>query len=94
MASQESKLLSGMQPTIEQCECEALCDFPKNYFFTLPDEAQGHHWNNAQMTIHPFAIYLKTAFLLPLLKFNSYFGMPKTGYSCTSYFPETFSDFS
>jgi hypothetical protein len=29
-------------------------DFAENYSFCIPDEVQGYHWTNNQMTIHPF----------------------------------------
>ena len=34
-------------------------DFSKNYAFVLQDAAQGVHRNNAQATIHAFAVYYK-----------------------------------
>jgi hypothetical protein len=40
-------------------ECGVLCEFAENYSSVLQDEAQWFHWNNAQATIHPFAIYFK-----------------------------------
>ena len=40
-------------------EIIVLCDFAENYSSILKDEVQGFHWNNAQATIHPFAIYYR-----------------------------------
>ena len=33
--------------------------FSENYAFVLQDTTQGFHWNNAQVTIHPFVIYYR-----------------------------------
>ena len=34
-----------------------IADFSGNYSFVLQDAAQGFHWNNSQVTIHPFVAY-------------------------------------
>jgi hypothetical protein len=57
MASQQSKFLSELKSTIKPSECVVLWDFAENYSFILQDEVQGYHWNNAQATIYPFAIF-------------------------------------
>ncbi len=34
-------------------------DFSENYTFIIQDAVQGYHWNNDQVTVHPFVIYYK-----------------------------------
>jgi len=34
-----------------------LLDFAENYSFLIQDAVQGHHWDNSQATLHPFAVY-------------------------------------
>ena len=36
-----------------------LLYFAENYSFIVQDAVQGHHWNNSQATLHPFAVYFK-----------------------------------
>ena len=43
----------------KQIKRDVLCDFAENYLFVLQNEVQGFHWNNAQATIQPFAIYYR-----------------------------------
>ena len=40
-------------------ECIVICDFSENYAFIIQNSVQGIHWNNDQVTIHPFSIYYK-----------------------------------
>ena len=35
-----------------------LSDLAENYSFVVQDAVQGHHLDNNQATIHPFAVYL------------------------------------
>ena len=32
-------------------------DFSENYSFIVQDAVQGYHWNNSQVTLHPFVYY-------------------------------------
>ena len=43
----------------ELCSREILVnvDFSENYSFILQDAIQGYHWNNSQVTIHPYVAY-------------------------------------
>lgn len=34
-------------------------DFSENYICLLQDDAQGFHWKNIQVTLHPFVVYYK-----------------------------------
>ena len=34
-------------------------DFSENYHYIVQDAAQGYHWANDQITIHPFIVYYK-----------------------------------
>ena len=38
-----------------------LLDFAENYSFIVQDAVQGHHWDNSQATLHPFAVYYQDA---------------------------------
>ena len=39
--------------------CAIVLDFAENYSFVVQDDVQGFHWNNSQVTLHPFVIYFK-----------------------------------
>ena len=43
----------------ELCSGEILVnvDFSENYSFILQDAIQGYHWNNSQVTIHPYVAF-------------------------------------
>ena len=45
--------------TFEKTSNEAVIvlDFAENYAFIVQDAAQGFHWNNSQVTIHPVVVY-------------------------------------
>lgn len=45
-------------------------DFAENYSFCTKNEVQGFHWNNAQMTIHPF--YVRYCYESPDIQHKSY----------------------
>jgi hypothetical protein len=51
--------LKELKCNLQSGEFVVLCDFAENYSFVLRDKAQWFHWNNAQVTIHPFVIYFK-----------------------------------
>jgi hypothetical protein len=61
---QQSKFFSELKTTIKPCECVVLWDVGEIYSFILQEDAQGHHWNNAQATIQPFTMFFKTILLL------------------------------
>ncbi|KYM95059.1 hypothetical protein ALC62_14305, partial [Cyphomyrmex costatus] len=59
IAKQQSNFLIQKENELQPGECIVICDFAENYAFVLQDAIQGIHWNNDQVTIHPFAIYYK-----------------------------------
>lgn len=54
-ASYLRMLKEGLTPNI----AVILLDFAENYSFIVQDAVQGHHWDNSQATVHPFAVYYK-----------------------------------
>lgn len=57
--SQAAFLSTCKGSLIQDCETAlVLLDFvKKNYSFIVQDAVQGHHWDNGQAKLHPFAIY-------------------------------------
>jgi hypothetical protein len=47
--------------SLQDGEVTVLGDFSENYSFISEDAAQGFHWNNQQVTIHPFVSYFKNS---------------------------------
>ena len=53
-------------------------DFSENCHFVVQDAAQGYHWANDQVTIHPFIVYHKLVIIVSMtiylyLKMPSFF---------------------
>ena len=61
MKSQSADLreLKDSQDSLRSHTAVILLDFDENYSFLVKDAVQGHHWDNSQVTIHPFVIYYK-----------------------------------
>jgi hypothetical protein len=59
IAKEQSNFLNKKKTELQPGECLVICDFSENYAFVLQDAIQGVHWNNDQVTIHPFAIYYR-----------------------------------
>ena len=53
----QSALLKSTRETLMPGTAIILMDFAENYSFVVQDAVQGHHWNNSQATLHPFAVY-------------------------------------
>ena len=54
----QSAYLKSLKQNIQENAVIILSDFAENYSFVVQDAVQGHHWDNSQATIHPFAVYL------------------------------------
>lgn len=59
IAKEQSTFFNQKKTELQPGECVVICDFSENYAFVYQDAIQGVHWNNDQVTIHPFAIYYK-----------------------------------
>lgn len=57
IAKAQSAFLSSCKANLPEDTALVLLDFAENYSFIVQDAIQGHHWNNSQATLHPFAIY-------------------------------------
>ena len=44
---------------LKENEMVVVLDFAENFSFVIQDEVQSFHWNNAQVTIHPFVGYYR-----------------------------------
>jgi hypothetical protein len=55
LLKQQNEFFKQLKVTVKQEESVIVhLDFAENYSFSIPDEVQGYHWTNNQMTIHPF----------------------------------------
>ena len=53
----QSSYLKSLKQNIPENQVIILSDFAENYSFVVQDAVQGHHWDNSQATLHPFAVY-------------------------------------
>ena len=61
IAKSQAAFLSSSKLGLTKDTAIVLLDFAENYSFIVQDAIQGHHWNNSQATLHPFAVYHRTA---------------------------------
>lgn len=59
LVNKQRELLNDKKTKLMKNECIVICDFSENYAFVIQNFVQGIHWNNDQVTIHPFSIYYK-----------------------------------
>jgi len=59
IAKSQSTYLKSTKDSLHPGSIVILMDFAENYSFVVQDAVQGQHWNNSQVTLHPFAIYYK-----------------------------------
>ena len=59
IAAQQASFYNDCKSSLHSNEALVTVDFSENYSFILQDAAQGYHWNNCQVTIHPFVAYYK-----------------------------------
>jgi len=57
IAKAQASYLSACKSTLTKDTAVVFLDFAENYSFIIQDAIQGHHWNNSQATLHPFAVY-------------------------------------
>jgi len=67
----QSQYLKDTKATLNDETAVILLDFAENYSFVIQDAVQGHHWDNSQVTLHPFAVYYKDGDELKCLSFCS-----------------------
>jgi len=60
IAKAQSSHLQASKSLIQDGTVIVLLDFAENYSFVVQDAVQGHHWNNSQASLHPFAVYHQT----------------------------------
>jgi len=59
LVNKQKEFLNEKKSKLMKNECIVICDFSENYAFIIQNSVQGIHWNNDQVTIHPFSIYYK-----------------------------------
>lgn len=59
IAKAQSAYVRSIKDSLQPGNVVILMDFAENYSFVVQDAVQGQHWNNSQVTLHPFAIYYK-----------------------------------
>lgn len=57
IARMQSLHYKQSKENLSEGEVLVICDFSENYSFVIQDEIQSFHWNNDQVTIHPFVAY-------------------------------------
>lgn len=60
ISKSQSCHLKASKETLAETSCIIIVDFAENYTCLLQDAAQGFHWQNIQVTLHPFVVYYKT----------------------------------
>ena len=53
----QSSYYKHIKENLSDGEILVICDFSENYSFVIQDEIQSFHWNNNQVTLHPFVAY-------------------------------------
>lgn len=56
-AKSQSQYLKQIKNNIDKNSCLIIADFAENYTCIVQDAAQGFHWHNIQVTLHPFVVY-------------------------------------
>jgi len=69
IAKQQSSFQLEAKSNLQSGVFQVIADFSENHSFVLQDEAQGFHWNNSQVTIHPFMIYYMESGMLHQLSY-------------------------
>ena len=59
IATSQSDYIKTRRHNLREDEAMVIGDFAQNYTTTYQDQVQANHWNGKQVTIHPFAIYVK-----------------------------------
>ena len=57
IAKQQSAFHLEVKSSLQYGVFQVIADFSEYYSFVLQDQAQRFHWNNSQVTIHPFVVY-------------------------------------
>ena len=61
VAKSQGEFFKNLKINLEENECVIVGDFSENYSFVVQDEVQGFHWENSQVTVHPFVMYFKNS---------------------------------
>jgi len=69
VAKSQSLYLRQLKDSLSPESVIVLLDFAENYSFLIQDAVQGHHWDNSQATLHPFAVYYRENETLKCLSF-------------------------
>ena len=59
ISKSQSRHLKASKETLSDTSCIIIVDFAENYTCLLQDAVQGFHWQNIQVTLHPFVVYYK-----------------------------------
>ena len=77
-AEQQAAFFQEVKENLEPGTIIVGGNFSENYHFVVQDAAQGYHWANDQVTIHPFIVYHKLVIIVSMtiylyLKMPSFF---------------------
>lgn len=61
IAKKQTRSFTHLKENLKNGEVLVQGDFAENYKIIVQDESQSFHWNNKQVTIHPFVCYYKNA---------------------------------
>lgn len=60
VTKRQSHYFQQVKNNLQPGEVCVISDFAENYSCIIQNEIQGYHWNNEQVTLHPFVAYYKT----------------------------------
>ena len=79
VSKKQSASFSKMKDNLQEGEVLVQGDFSENYKIVVQDESQSFHWNNKQVTLHPFVCYyrgsdneIKHVSYVPISEFNKH----------------------
>ena len=56
----QAAYLNELKENIQEDAAIVRLDFAENDSFIVQDARQGHHWDNSQVTLHLFVMYVKS----------------------------------
>ena len=59
MAKKQNNTYKNIKENLKEGEILVKGDFSENYKIIVQDESQSFHWNNTQVTLHPFVCYFR-----------------------------------
>ena len=59
IAKKQNNTYKNIKENLKEGEILVQGDFSENYKIIVQDESQSFHWNNTQVTLHPFVCYFR-----------------------------------